>query len=967
MSARALDRLVTAGVFLLALVVYLTTVAPTLSFWDPGERIAAAHGLQIPHPPGAPFYMLLGRLFSMFVPTAYVALSINLMSVLASAGTVALVHRIILRLVQEWKGPRASWDAADRLAAHAGGVVGALALAFSDAFWFNALEAETYATSTFFTALCVWLALKWLEQARRQDALLAANRHHTFGTGAERWLIAIAYVYGLAIGVHLLSLLSLFFAALIVFFQHVERPEWTRFQLAMRIVLAGAVSSAVFLLIYPGIIQFLPELARQSGAPVAFLVGLVLVLALGIWYTHRQRWAAANLLLLCVAVVLVGYSTYGVILIRSAANPPIDQNDPETVDAFISYMKREQYGATPLFRGPAFDDRTGRVSSFRERWFPRRWSAVPEHEAVYAQYRSDGHFFWSYQIGHMYVRYFLWQWVGRESDRQGAPATTGLFRTASAEARADLSPSERASRNVYFGLPLLLGLFGMAFHVARDWRRALAVGVLFFITGIGIVLYLNQTPLQPRERDYSYTGSFFAFSLWIGIGATGLVELTSRWLREQGRTLRTSLLAGGALTAVLLAAVPGLLFAQNRASNDRTGQYLPWDFAHNMLMSVGPNAILFTNGDNDTFPLWYLQEVEGIRRDVRVVNLSLLQTEWYIRQLRNQWSRESAPLPMTLSEDAIARLRPVQWDPVEVSFPIGPLSPERLASWGDPEVVPEVMRWRVEGRDFGGFRVLLINDLVILSILEANAAAGWPRPIYFATTTALDGQVGLQRHLQHEGLALQVTPLRSATPGERVVPEIALERLDAFRFRNLDNPRVYYDENSRNMIDNYRSAVFAPIARQLAEQGRVAEAQQLLDRARTAIPFEVVRPSFVALYLLAEAYQAVGDDAEVVALMRRAEPIALRMLEDARTERELSVAAQYVQAVQAFYVESRAFDEAAAFSDRIAVALGDDRFRQTPDDFRRLAEEPPERPAPEAAEPAPADQTIPLESPDPTG
>jgi hypothetical protein len=959
MSVRVLDRLVAASLFVFALILYLATVSPSASFWDAGERIAAAHGLQIPHPPGAPFYMLIARAFSMFAPAQYVALSVNLVSVVASALTILLTFLIIVRLVREWRGPRDAWGPVDRLVALGGGALGALTLAVSDSFWFNALEAETYATSTFFTALCVWLTLRWLEQARRQDALLAAGRHHTFGSGAERWLLVIAYLYGLAIGVHLLSLLSIFFVALIVFFQHFEREDWTPVQVLRGLVVAAAVSTGVFLLVYPGMIQILPEFARQSGAPVLFLLFVVAAVGLGVWYTARRQWHVANLLLLGMAVVMVGYSSYGVILLRSQANPPIDQNDPENVDAFISYMKREQYGATPLLRGPAFDDRTGRVSQREERLFPRRWSAVPEHEAVYAQYPSDWSFFWGYQIGHMYVRYFLWQWVGRSADTQDATWTAGIGRRASLEdAARPLTPSERAGRNAYFGLPLLLGLFGLGFHVTRDWRRALAVGVLFLATGIAIVLYLNQTPLQPRERDYSYAGSFFAFSLWIGIGAAGLIELATGALRE--RAARAQLMAGGAVAGLLLLAVPGMMFAQNLDSHDRSGRYVAPDFAYNMLTSLAPNAILFTNGDNDTFPLWYLQEVEGVRRDVRVANLSLLQTDWYIRQLRNQWSRDSAPIPMTFPDEAIGRLRPTQWEPSTFDLPVRDVSAETRAQWGNPADLPQAMSWDVEGRDFGpNFRVLLVNDQVILSILAANAERGWERPIYFATTTALDGQVGLAPFLQQDGLALRVTPIRNTGPGDRVVPEMVRERLADFRFRNLDNPNVYFDQNKRQMIDSYRSAVFGPVARQLARMGRTQEAREVLARVQTAVPFETVPPSFVSLYMLAEAHHALGDRDQVVALMARAEPEALARLEAAQTSRAMDLAAQYVQTVQSFYLEVGAFEQASAFSDRIALALGDPRYRQSPEELREMFEAAPRRPQPTPQTDAPPDVTLP--------
>lgn len=937
MTDRTLDRLVAVGLFLFALILYLMTVSPSVSFWDPGERIAASYGLQIPHPPGAPFYMLLNRIFSMFVPVQYVALSIALVNVLASALTVMLTHLIIVRLAKEWKGAREEWSKADTWSVLGGGVIGALALAVSDAFWFNALEAETYAVSLCFTALCIWLTLRWLEQARHQDALLAAGQHHVFGSGAERWLIAIAYLYGLAIGIHLLSILSIFFVTLIVYFQQFDRPEWTLGQRLKGLLFAGLASVGVFLLIFPGIVQWLPEMARSSGMPALFLIGVIVLLVFALRYTQQKQMHVPNLLLLVVTVVLIGYSSYALIMIRSAANPPIDQNDPETVDAFVSYMKREQYGAVPLLKGPAYNNQLRRVDTNSEVLLTRRWSAMPEHERFYAQYSSNLDFFWRYQINEMYLRYFMWQWSGRESDMQGARWITGIWDDKMDEA-IYTTPSEQAGRSVYFLLPLLLGLFGLGYHVANDKRRALAVGVLFFITGLGIVLYLNQTPLQPRERDYSYTGSFFAFSLWIGIGAVGIIELVANALKS--KETKQSVLAAGIATALLLAAVPGNMLLQNYDSHDRSGRYVAADLGYNMLNSVAENAILFTNGDNDTFPLWYLQEVEGVRRDVRVVNLSLLQTSWYVKQLKHQWSRDSAPIPMTLTDPEIENLRPSIWDPVTIHLPISNVSEDVLREWGNPTDVPETMEWHIPGRPYAqDVNVVYANDLVIQSILQAVAEDGWQRPVYFATTTGGEGQSGLSNYLQIEGLAMRVTPIRHTGRMERVVPQITLTNLENFRFRNLDNENVYFDQNKRGLIDSYRSSVFAPIARELARTGQPEEARAVLAQIRESIPFETVAPSFVSLYMLAEAYNTLGDSEGVVEMMRRAEPLALRQLDNAQSTRALDIAVQYIQTIQSLYLENEAFEEAAAFSDALAITTGDARYRQSADELREMYEE----------------------------
>ncbi len=962
MKGNTIDRLVAAGVFVYALVLYLLTVAPTASFWDAGEFIAIADGLQVSHPPGAPFYMLVGRLFSMvfapilglFVERGEVALAVNLASVLASALTVLLTHLVIVRLVRIWQGTPETWSPVDRLAALGGGVVGALTFAVTDSFWFNAVEAEVYAMSMFFTAIVVWLILRWREEKLEEEAALRARDEHPFGLKSDRYLVLIAYLFGLAIGVHLLNVLTLFFIALVVYFADFERETWTTQKRWIGIVGAGVAASVIFLFIYPGLVQGLPSLAESFGSLTLTLLVVAAVSVGAVWWTQTRRRPIGNLVALSVLMLLVGYSTYALIFIRSAADPPIDENDPETTEAIVSYLKREQYGATPLFKGATYDNAT-RQFTRDEKFFPRRWSPMPQHVQTYAQYDSDAEFFWKYQVGHMYARYFLWNFVGKTSDVQDAPWTSGLIaRASTAEVR---TPSEDASYNVYFGLPLLLGLIGMVFHFTRDWRRAFAVAVLFFITGIGIILYLNQTPLQPRERDYSYVASFFAYSLWVGIGATGLVSLVAGSLAEAGKRSGLQLGAATAVAALLFIAVPGLMLQQNYDDHDRSGRYVAPDFAYNMLQSLAPNAIIFTNGDNDTFPLWYLQEVEGVRRDVRVANLSLLQTPWYIKQLKDQSSRDSAPVPMTFPNDrAIDEILPIRWEPREVALPVRGLSAETREQLGNPLTLPDTMAWTVQGRPYAqDVNVLYVNDQVVLSILAANAADGWKRPIYFATTAAQDSQVDLDDYLQAEGLALRVVPIQSDTPGGRIVPDVLIDRLSKFRFTNLADPGAYFDENIRNMMDNYRSSVIGPAAEGLARQGRRAEAQALLDRVEAEIPFETVPPDFISLYTLAEAHAVLGNDERVLALVERAEPLAMQQLQGATTQRGIEIGVQYYQTIQSLYLDQGAFDRAATFSGQIADALGDENFRLSPEELRRMVESRPTRPAPAEAE-APAGQ-----------
>ncbi len=961
MTGKKIDRLVAAGVFLYALVVYFLTMAETAPFWDAGEFIASVYGLQVMHPPGAPFYILVGRFFTFFAPLfggltpEPVAFSVNLISVLASALTVLLTHLVIVRLVRIWKGNPDTWSGADRLVANAGGVVGALTFAVTDSFWFNAVEAEVYALSMLFTALVVWLILRWREETLVEEADLRARGQHPFGLKADRHLLLIAYIFGLAIGVHLLNLLAVFFITLVVFFTKVDREDWPTGRRWVGIAASGMVGALAFFAIYPGIIQWLPEGAEALGSPTLFFFVVVALLIAGVVVTQRRKMPIANLIALSIVMVMLGYSTYGLILVRSAADPPIDLNDPETGEAFVSYLKREQYGSTPLLKGFTYDDesggvgyevdpRSGELREASEVSFPRRWSPEPAHAEVYGQYSSDMDYFWRYQIGHMYVRYFMWQFVGKAGDYQDANWISGLF--GEAQTASFRTPSELASRNAYWGLPLLLGLIGMAFHFVRDWRRAFAVLILFFVTGIGIIIYLNQYPNQPRERDYSYVASFFAFTLWVGLGATGLMELATDAMKSSSASVQKS--ASIALAVLLFALVPGRMLTENFHDHDRSGRRLASDFANNMLESVAPNAIIFTNGDNDTYPLWYMQNVMGVRPDVRVVNLSLLNTPWYILQLKDQWALSAAPLPMTMSDEDIAAIRPVEFEPADLTLPVSPerFVDETIRELADTTGIGTSMTWRVEGRPLGqDTRLLYVADRAALDIIVAAAREGWRRPIYFASTVAQDSELNLQPFFQDEGLARRVMPFRTnGGPDGRVVPEITLRRFNNYVFRNLDNPDVYYDENSRNMADTYRR-VFASAATEMAIQGRTDEARALLQRVREDVSADVIPPSFLSLYLAAEAYQALGDTQGLIEALKPAEDLAIEALSNpGRSSQEQG--AQFTQFIQRSYLSNEAFEAASAFYDRLAEATGDPSLRQDADQIQQRFEAPPPAPTP---------------------
>lgn len=846
-----------------SLTIYSLTLAPTASFWDAGEFIAVAHGLQVNHPPGAPLYSILGRVASMFMPTEYVAVSINFLSALSSAFTIMFLYLIIVRLVREFKGNPDEMSIVDKIGMYGGGLVGALTFAVSDTFWFNAVEAEVYAMSMFFTAIVVWLALKWSENHDKEYS--------------ERWLVLIAYMFGLAIGVHLLNLLALFFVALIVYF---KKRDFALLSFAVM----GGIAVVSFGTVYPFTIQMLPDWADKIGkasygliGPFTFILIFILAIAWGIYYTQKHKHRLANIALISYAMIMIGYSSYSVIMIRSIADPPIDENDPETVEAFVKYLKREQYGDTPLLKGRNFDQVSGRINPDAEDLFPRRHSQDPRHVQYYARYSSDWAFFWDYQIVHMYVRYFNWNFIGREADIQD----TG-WRSGFEEAKY---PNNKAS-NAYYFIPFLLGVFGLVFHYTSDWKRAFAVTTLFLMTGLAVILFLNQPPYQPRERDYAYVGSFFAYSIWIGLGVTGLVELLKNYMKD-------STIASYGIVALCLAASPVLMAVQNWDDHDRSNRYVAPDYAKNLLNSLAPNALVFTNGDNDTFPLWYAQEVEGVRTDVRIVCLSLLNTDWYIKQLKTQWSHESAPLPISYSLEDIDRItaRIEQWQPRNITIPVDkemlkqaftedseykeaigvkPDTSLQILTTGTQFEMPvdsldEALNWRLNGRLYGrdaegnGVYYMQVQDLMILDLLQTNQ---WLRPIYFANTVSTQSMLGLEDYFRTEGKAYRVVPKKEESRYTGTIdPKVHIKRFKEFSFTNWNDPDVYFDENIRRMLGNYRYG-FIQLAETYEEQGKPDSAAYWLKFAEEKIPFRDDEDGYNIQALFAANYVKLGQPDE---------------------------------------------------------------------------------------------------------
>ena len=811
---KVLHRIFAGIAFLFSLIVYLKTIAPTVSFWDCGEFITCSYILGVPHPPGAPFYLLLGRLFTMLPLAADIGLRVNIISALSTALTVMFTYLIIVKFIKQWRGEAKNWE--DVLIFGASGLIGAFAFAFTDTLWFNAVEAEVYAISMFITASIVWLMLEWHEKADEP--------------GSERYLLFLAYMVGLAIGIHLLMILALPAIFLIVYFHYLDRHNE---KISIKNVsIFALITAGIFIFIYPGVVQWMPRMAGNLGG--WSLLFLVLAIFLGIYFAVTAKKKITSLALVAALLVITGYSTYTMIYIRSNLDPAVDENDPETLEQMVKYLNREQYGTWSTF--------------------PRRYPGLPQPWEFERKYPGQNYatfnlgkqldFMWNYQIKKMYLRYFGWQFIGKGT-------TLG----------ADNYIKENFSLNGLLGLPFLIGLIGMVHHYYRNWRHAFSITALFIMTGIAIVIYLNQEDPQPRERDYVYVGSFFAFALWIGMGVTAMLE----WIQEafHDKAGMRKILYAVIIVAFTLMA-PVNLIAHNYDQHDRTGNYVAYDYSYNILQSCEPNAILFTNGDNDTFPLWFLQYVYNIRTDVRVVNLSLLNTSWYIKQLKNEEPR----VPISMTDEQIDALEIQPWRTQKIAIPVPPKAfDEALSDLGERKALLEnkierIKEITVTVRPTIAGQGLRVQDLMILNIIYANR---WRKPINFAVTVSDNNKVDLQRYLRMDGLAFKLVPYEGKY--------LALERLEknlmeVFQYRGLNDPDVYFNNNIIGLLQNYRAA-FLRLAREYMMAKKYDKMLRVLDRMEEVLPEEVIPVPDVRLSLqIGQMYDIAGRKDE---FLRRAE------------------------------------------------------------------------------------------------
>lgn len=928
--------------FLISLIVYTLTVEPTASFWDCGEFISVSYKLMVPHPPGAPFYLMVGRVFSLlaFGDVMQVAFWVNMLSVISSALTVLFTFWAITLLGRKLINLDELGDFGNYLLM-AAGLVGSLALTFSDTFWFSAGEAEVYAMSSFFTAFAFWAILKW-ELFEDQAA-------------ANRWLIMIAYTMGLSTGVHLLNLLTIPALGLVIYFKY-YKPD------LKGILITLAISASIILVVLEIIIKGLPTIASKIeivfvnsfGAPfgsgvIFFVLLFIGALVYGIYYSIKKNNAVLNTAILAFIFVILGFASYGVVAIRSNYNPPINENAPDDVISFLKYLKREQYGDRPLFKGPIYsadpvgtktvgdlyhktengyeiydqkleqefnprdemlfcrvaDRRPDRVRAY-ENWMNLRKGERPN--------MSDNiGFLFKYQLGHMYWRYFMWNFAGRQNDIQGHGGkmhgnwVSGISfidkaRLGDLSKLPDDIKSNKANNN-YFFLPLILGLLGLVFQYKKGRKDFSVVALLFFFTGIAIILYLNQPPVEPRERDYTSAGSFYAFCIWIGLGVIALYDLARNYIKDKKLAI--------ALSFAVSMIIPGIMAAENWDDHDRSDRYHSVDQARNLLASCAPNAILFTGGDNDTFPLWYVQEVEGFRTDVRVCVLSYFSIDWYIDQMKRR-VYESEPFPITFTTDqylsGINDYLQVVKDPKWENRPLNvdklldaiknedPLVSRRFPNGSKINILPgkqlgmrvnteafksssldvesagtknnwvpaewrneieDIMRWNIKGGH------ILKADLMILDIINNVNKNGWDRPVYFNATSLITTKLDLRNYIMLEGLAYRLLPVKTPKQANgRVNTEVMYDNLmNKFAFRSMDNPDIYYNEEYLKFAMNARQSYYR-LAETLYSEGDTSRAKEVINYCWERLPGEVFPYSVYSAQFLPLFFELGLEQAE---------------------------------------------------------------------------------------------------------
>ena len=911
MSFKRINNITGWAICLIACVVYLMTMEATGSFWDCGEFVSSCFKLQIPHPPGAPLFVLMGRIFTIPFDAKHAATGVNIMSALASGFTILFLFWTIThfarKIIQNSDGQITKNGTITIMAA---GVIGSLAYCFSDSFWYSAVEGEVYALSSFFTAIVFWAILKWEhEVTEEQRSGIKGNF-----TRADRWLILIFYLIGLAVGVHLLNLLTIPAIVMVYYF---KRYRVTKTRTFYAFIIGCVITGIVQL----PVIQWTIKLAGQfdiwfkNDLGMPFFVGfgfffvlMAVLIFFAIRIATKRNWNFLKLAMWSFAFILLGFSTYYTTLIRSNSDPAVDMFNVDNPVSLVGYLSREQYGDWPILYGQDFTadpieqkavdtyvkgktkyEKIGRRYDIEyapedKHFFPRMWDASNDqhHADYYASFAGlqkdektgkyidkptmgdNISFFVKYQTNWMYWRYFMWNFAGKQDDVQGVDIgnvrdgnwSTGIgfwdnLRLGNQSKLPDSLKHNKAHNNLYC-LPLILGILGLIYQYKKDKRDTLVNVLLFFFTGFAVVIYLNQAGNQPRERDYAYVGSFYVFAIWIGLGFLYVKELIKKYLSIDAATYTAA--------ALCMLAVPVLMASKEWDDHDRSKKVLARDLAIDYLESCAPNAIVISFGDNDTYPLWYAQEVEGVRRDVRVINSSLLGTDWYINQLRYKVN-QSDPIDVLWTPDQIIGSRRDgiyfyadapgakvdQTQPMELYTLMkdyaGSEDPTRMVQVSESDFANIYPTKKVKisvDRDFvkqNGTvnatdsvpseitfdiprNVLGKNESAILNIIAANK---WKRPIYF--TSPYD-ELGFQQYLRTDGLTYRLVPVKNST----INRDWAFDKLmNKFVFGNADKHGVYYDEENRRHLNSIRMQ-FASVAINLADNNRKEDARKLVDR-----------------------------------------------------------------------------------------------------------------------------------------
>lgn len=865
-------------VFIISALQHVLTAQVSVPFWDPGELSAAAYLMQVPHPPGGPLFSMVGRIFYMLPIPGDLGYHMNLLSALSSVFTVVFLYLITVKVIENYKG-KYTEVSVESVGTYLAAAIGALTLSTSDTFWFNSGESNYFAASMLLYSSIMWLMMLWNEKANEP--------------GNERYLLLIAYIGGLSAGLHLMSVLTVFIVGLtVVLRKYIDNDKlgmestlvfaghmvvlfivaaiiWsgekatqaptqemintfeTKFKIIMLVVsvafialfrkkifhlnsfyLAVLIGALALVVIFPGVIRYLPMLllfiaGDHLTGGLLVLLGVLFVLGYGVYWARKKRYALLAFAFAGVMIAIIGFTTYTLIVIRANKNLPMNENHPNTFAKLFTYLNREQYGDFPMFK--------------------RRWSNEPEKEGIYKNYSSDLDFFMNYQMNHMFQRYVGWNFIGRSAHEQ--------------DAGVDWSK--------YFGIPFFLGLFGLYSHFRKDWKMATIFLITFILMGYLITYYQNQQQPQPRDREYFYCGAYFVFALWIALGIRGILDLIRTYIQKP---MASQVLCYGVLGVCTL--IPLRMFELNYPIYDRSKNWLAWDFAYNMLQTCEKDAILFTQGDNDTFPLWYIQDVAGVRRDVRIVNLSLVNTSWYILQIKGKPAYpEAKPVPMNLSDAQIEDLQLIQWEPRNVELSISREAIQQLKDQDNVVIDSAIAR---EGKisfllpntlTFGNTKALRVQDIAVFDIIKANE---WKRPIYFASTCSPDAKIGLDNYLWYKGLNWKLEP-RKVTPQNYGIDVKATETNlmeeptgfyttphSGYKFRELANPKVFFDENAQRIINNYRSAFRGLAAYYMNAENNREKCMKLLDRMESLMPSSKIPYGWQNAWNMASFYQALG-------------------------------------------------------------------------------------------------------------